>query len=56
MICPDFESSDLEDKTWKLMGDPSSFKGKKGEFVIERCIDEPFCESKENIDKFVSDL
>ena len=39
MICPDFEKSNLEDKTWKLKGDPSSFKAIKGEFVVERCSD-----------------
>jgi hypothetical protein len=43
MICPDFENSNLEDNTWKLKGDPSSFKSKRGEFVIERCLDEPIC-------------
>ena len=56
MICPDFEKSGLEDNTWKLKGDISSLKSKKGEFVIERCYDKPYCETKENIDKFVSDL
>ena len=63
MICPDFENSDLEDKTWKLKGSVSSFVIKRGEFVVERCQNitegpdkHSYCESNENINKFISDL
>ena len=61
MICPDFENSGLKDNTWHFKGGISSFEINRGEFVIERCKNDPdkgidYCESDENINKFVYDL
>ena len=56
MICPDFTNSGLEDDTWKLKGSVASFVIKRGEFVVERCRNETYCETDENINKFISDL
>ena len=33
-ICPDWENSGLEGKTWKLRGSMSSWIIKRGEFVV----------------------
>ena len=56
MICPDFENSGMDDNTWKLKGSVSSYVIKRGEFVVERCVGEDYCETNENINKFISDL
>lgn len=39
-----------------MRGNMPSFNIKSPQFTIERCVGETYCESNENINKFISDL